>query len=53
MKELEATRSAPVQPVPRDLKRYQTPKLQEFGKLHLQTLGPSGGTGDGSSGMMM
>ena len=52
MKELEPTPSTPAQPVPKDLKPYRTPKLQEFGKLHLQTLGPSGGSGDGASGMM-
>jgi hypothetical protein len=42
--------AASTQPQPK--RPYQRPVMQEFGKLHRMTGGPSTGGGDGASGMM-
>lgn len=53
MNDLVSKPPAHLAPTLEGRKAYRTPKLQEFGKLHLQTQGTGGNGADGELGMTM
>ncbi len=53
MRETREEKGFDARAVGRSRRAYRRPELREYGKVRELTAGPSGGAGDGASGMRM